>query len=124
MREERAMPDGGGNRPLDRERLAAILGMMGSEHDGEALAAARMAERMRREAKTTWSKIVVPAPIETAGPPLPVAEMLQVWNDHVGCCLSDWELGFLRSIRWRRKPTPKQIAVIERTARRLLGSAP
>ncbi len=29
-------------------KLAAVLGVMGSDHDGEALAAARTAERIRR----------------------------------------------------------------------------
>jgi hypothetical protein len=31
---------------VPRAKLAAALGTMGSEHDGEALAAARMAERL------------------------------------------------------------------------------
>ena len=33
---------------IDRAQLARILGMLGSTHDGEALAAGRMAERSNR----------------------------------------------------------------------------
>jgi hypothetical protein len=42
---------------LDRGRLAKLLGMLGSEHDGEALAAARQVERLRTEAGLTWAEI-------------------------------------------------------------------
>src|ERR1700719_372642 len=45
---------------LDRDRLARGLGMMGSAHDGEALAAARQAERLRAEAGLTWGEILLP----------------------------------------------------------------
>jgi hypothetical protein len=43
---------------LDRTRLACVLGMLGSDHDGEVLNAARAAERMRREAGLTWPEIL------------------------------------------------------------------
>jgi len=36
---------------MDRSRLAQVLGMMGSAHDGEALNAARLAVRMLKEAR-------------------------------------------------------------------------
>jgi hypothetical protein len=35
--------------PADRERLARLLGMIGSAHDGEALNAARLADRLIRD---------------------------------------------------------------------------
>jgi hypothetical protein len=43
---------------LDRGRLAAVLGMTGSAGDGEALNAARMANRMVREVGTTWPAVL------------------------------------------------------------------
>jgi hypothetical protein len=49
--------------PLDRDRLAKLLGLLGSDHDGEVTAAARQAEHLRRAAKLTWSEI-----LSTAGP--------------------------------------------------------
>lgn len=41
------------NAIVDRERIARVLGMLGSDHDGEVLAAARQAERLRRAARLT-----------------------------------------------------------------------
>ena len=45
---------------LDRDRLARVLGMLGSAHDGEIIAAARQAERLRADAGLTWTDIVIP----------------------------------------------------------------
>lgn len=39
-------------------RLSRVLGMMGSEHDGEVLNAARMAERLRRELNKSWQSLL------------------------------------------------------------------
>src|SRR6516162_821576 len=43
---------------MDRSRLAQVLGMMGSAHDGEALNAARLAVRMIKEAGATWPDLL------------------------------------------------------------------
>ena len=43
---------------MDRSRLAQVLGMMGSAHDGEALNAARVAVRMLKEAGLTWPQML------------------------------------------------------------------
>jgi hypothetical protein len=43
---------------MDRERLAMILGMLGSAHDGEALNAARLAVRIVKEAGTSWPEVI------------------------------------------------------------------
>lgn len=39
-------------------RLAAILGMMGSDHDGEVLVAARKAHRMIADAGLDWGRVI------------------------------------------------------------------
>ena len=39
-------------------KLAKILGMMGSGADGEALAAGRRAEKLRRQMDITWDKLL------------------------------------------------------------------
>jgi hypothetical protein len=44
-----------------RRRLAKLLGMTTSSHDGEALVAARMAGKLVRELGLTWEQAVMPA---------------------------------------------------------------
>jgi flavorubredoxin len=46
---------------LDLARLIKVLGMTGSVHDGEALAALRTATKMMANAKVTWADILKPA---------------------------------------------------------------
>jgi hypothetical protein len=41
-------------------RLSKVLGLLGSSHDGEALAAGRRANAMVRSASCTWSDLVQP----------------------------------------------------------------
>ena len=43
---------------VDRTRLAKLMGMTTSDHDGEALNALRMANRMLSDAKTTWEQVL------------------------------------------------------------------
>lgn len=45
---------------FDRELLVKILGMAGSLHDGEALAAVRKAYALIRDAETTWEELLQP----------------------------------------------------------------
>ena len=49
-----------------RELLIKTLGMLGSEHDGEILAAARAAETQRRKLGMTWEELLISAD-ETEG---------------------------------------------------------
>lgn len=42
----------------DRQRLVGILGMLGSEHDGERANAARKAEQLRRKSGATWDELL------------------------------------------------------------------
>jgi hypothetical protein len=55
---------------LDKERLAKLLSMTGSDHDAEALAAIRKANELLRLNKKSWSDVLGPdAPaIEPARP--------------------------------------------------------
>jgi hypothetical protein len=48
--------------PAASERLARLLGMIGSAHDGEALNAARMADQLVRQRGLTWPDIITPTP--------------------------------------------------------------
>jgi hypothetical protein len=46
---------------LDRRRLAKVLGLTGSAHEGEALAAARKANELIVAARMTWDAVVQPS---------------------------------------------------------------
>ena len=48
----------------DRARLAAILGMLGSEFEGEQASAARQAEAFRKRHGLTWEQMLALPPIE------------------------------------------------------------
>jgi hypothetical protein len=42
----------------DHDKLVKILGMLGSSHDGEVLAAARKAEEERKRLNTSWDQLI------------------------------------------------------------------
>jgi hypothetical protein len=89
---------------LDREKLARVLGMLGSEHDGEVIAAARQAERIRCDAGMTWGQILTPVPV--------LVDDHDAANDDL---LTPWEQGFLSSLRRQTYPmTPRQREVLDR----------
>jgi hypothetical protein len=81
---------------LDRERLTKLLGMLGSEHDGEALAAARQAERLRAEAGVLARRSV----------------------------LTQWEVGFVESVRGARYSlSSRQRALLHRLVEKAAAAA-
>lgn len=59
---------------LDRQRLAALLGMLGSDHAGERDNAARAAHKLARSSGLTWGEILAAperAPEPAAAKPAP-----------------------------------------------------
>lgn len=63
---------------IERQRLAAILGMLGSEHAGERAAAALQAEAFRKKHGLTWAELLALRPedlhSESSQPPPPEPE--------------------------------------------------
>ncbi|HWK45529.1 MAG TPA: hypothetical protein VNT30_12465 [Stellaceae bacterium] len=53
-------------KPIDRSRLRKLLGMLGSDHDGEVLSAARRVVALLGAANTTWEAII--PDLDDAGP--------------------------------------------------------
>jgi hypothetical protein len=45
---------------FDTERFVRVIAMVGSAHDGEALTAARLAERLLRDGGLTWADLLKP----------------------------------------------------------------
>jgi hypothetical protein len=102
---------------IDMGRLAAVLGMLGSAHDGEALAAARMAERMRRQAGLAWPDLLVGPPRQ---PDLPL-EPPPDWRAMAARCasrpgpLTAWERNFIETVAsYRQPPSERQLVVLRR----------
>ena len=57
--------------PAERERLARILGMLGSEHAGERAAAGLQAEAFRKKHGLTWADLLALPPVEVVMEPEP-----------------------------------------------------
>jgi hypothetical protein len=103
---------------LDRARLAAVLGMCGSAHDGEALAAGRMADRLVRAAGSTWVQVLVDdadRDEERCDCHRCIAERLLGQARQ----LTDWELEFCCALVRRERASAKQRAVLDKLSRRL-----
>jgi hypothetical protein len=126
---------------LDRDKLASILGMLGSTHDGEVVAAGRGAHALIRGAGLTWPEApagqsaigeaalralwaenvdlraeIVRLCEPTSDPP-PLYRAPRSNAETLDLCdswrhvLSDWERQFITSIAPRRGLTRKQSGV-------------
>jgi hypothetical protein len=106
---------------IDRRRLA-LLGMMGSDFDGEVLNATRTAHKLLCEAKASWPEILAAGPsnvehLRDLAAELAIEnERLRAENErlkfpapaprgdiarllaHRRCCLNQWERDFLASL--------------------------
>lgn len=127
-----------------RRKLIALLGMLGSAHDGEKLNAARLAQRTLGEMGLTWEEFCGAQPNSKGdstaymngyndgyrtglakGHASAVVKKPMTW---VAFCrdlqqnyydnLNDWEQGFVDNYvsRGWSEPTPKQRSVFERIA--------
>jgi hypothetical protein len=103
-------------------RLTKILGMLGSDHDGEIAAAGRQAHRLIQQAGLTWPEVIAPTPPASQQhyrPPRRWRSPIS-YSDACAQCLlwpealTDWETGFLQSIASRHRISDKQIAVLNR----------
>lgn len=113
---------------LDRKRLAKCVGLLGSAHDGEALAAGRAADLLIRQAGLTWLDVIAPALRQPRRPG--ESESDQDAIEHAldfRHALTEWERSFCRSIAGQRyRLSPKQrstLAGIVKKARRFEARA-
>lgn len=107
--------------PPNRAKLAAILGRLGSDHDGERAAAGLLASRFVRDHGLTWPELLaVPAP---AAPPATHWQRQATWCAERGELLTPWEAIFLATLCHRQKPpTTKQSAILDRLVRRRMAA--
>lgn len=108
--------------PGQRSLLVKVLGMTGSEYDGEALAAVRKAHGILSAAGATWDSVIVSAPAAYAPPPPPpdeddIAETdaAIAWClEHGGDVLTPWDRKFLVSLQSFTRYSEKQRTVLDR----------
>jgi hypothetical protein len=117
--------------PTSRERLIKFCGLLGSDSDGERANAARMADKLLRDAGLTWRDVISVAAAAQPEPPpqpkprpRPASAYQPAGPSHVGAAtmilirrrdwLTAWEAEFLESLQARRSLTEKQVAVLAR----------
>jgi hypothetical protein len=107
-------------------RLVKVLGMLGSDHDGEVAVAGRQANTMVKRAGLTWGDVI--APTKLAPPPRRWHEPRSV-PDAVALCLrwpeaiTEWEANFLRSIARLDRLSEKQMKVLKRVVGKVEAAA-
>lgn len=108
----------------DRARLTRLLGMLGSDFDGEVAIAGRLADKLVRSARLTWGDIIAPA----LPPPDrdPAADPLRGnWHAMAAACtrfphlLDKWEWQFLSGLHRFPRLSAKQRAILIRIVVRL-----
>jgi hypothetical protein len=119
-----------------RQKLARVLGMLGSGHSGERDAAALAAHRLVQGAGCTWQDILTPKvehqrwkpepewdePEPDWPPPRPT---FTTWRRTAASLLSRpdlltaWEISFLQSINERFSLSPRQFEVLADIVRRV-----
>ena len=101
-------------------KLAKCLALLGSNHDGEALAAARAAHRIVAESGLSWAEIIEQRATATK-PTAPTS-----WRQTVRQCwaqpgnLRPWEAKFLHNLRGFSSLSIKQWACLRGIAERIL----
>ena len=105
---------------IERQRLAKLLGMLGSAHAGERDAAALAAHRLVLQRGLTWLAVVNPAPAEHKPPGYgvwrqTVSELLQRPG-----MLRPWERTFLADLPNFRRLSTKQRYILAEIADRVL----
>ena len=113
---------------VDLQRLARVCGLLGSDHDGEALAATRQAEKIRKKAGLTWDELLVPSTRPRSADPPP--EDLTDWRWACHFCLersrwlTRWELDFVAIVaRYQKPPSAKQLIILQRLVVRCRNAA-
>jgi len=97
----------------DLQKLAKLLGMAGSKHDGEALAAARKADEMVKRIGATWENILAGPVVadNVADHPAHCIDAQRLLQDGKGI-LTEFERNFLRGILAFKKLSANQVKTL------------
>ena len=109
--------------PCQRQKLVKVLGMTGSPHPGEVVAAAAAAHRILSAAGLSWDSVIVSAPAEPDAP-LPDDDDMAETDAEIAWCLDHtaeltaWDRRFLVSLQSFTRLSEKQRAVLDRIVRK------
>lgn len=115
----------------ERQRLWRLLGMVGANHDGEALNAARLADRLVRSRGLTWEQVIGPAPESELIHDERQGDLLDDWparwSDAVTYCatnqdaLNERSRAFVEQLgTYTRTPSPRQLGWLRHCVEHLL----
>jgi len=105
-------------QPSELQRLSKLLGMTGSAHDGEALAAARKAHDLIKAKNMTWPAVLglhdnhEPDPAQTTEKPAHHADAMDLLRARKGV-LTNFERNFLLGILGHIELSSKQAQILE-----------
>jgi len=112
--------------PTERNKLVGILGLLGSDHDGERAAAGLLASRLLRDRGLCWDDLILAGVGVRQAAGGASAGTHSAWppgQDNLVLCLrwlgelSPWEVGFVTDLRRKRRPlTPAQAAKLAQIA--------
>jgi hypothetical protein len=112
------------NAPLDprtADRLAKLCGLFSSDHDGEALSAARKADRLLRDQGLRWQDIILTEDQAAVRRLDPVENQIEFALANINR-LRQWERGFIYDInRCRHHLSAKQISKLNEIDAKLRG---
>lgn len=104
----------------DRDRLARLLGMLGSDYPGEVANAGRLADRLVRAAGLTWADIIAPAALSPPDDPAHRTDhggadpLRGNWRAMAAACsryphlINRWEAEFLNGLHRFSRLSSKQ----------------
>jgi hypothetical protein len=127
--------------PADRERLIKLLGILGSDFDGEVAAAGRKAAEFLRQRKLTWENVLSAQSLATTPAPPPRRETrrdnncLSDWPTHwlgaLAVCIrhsaddrvTDWERSFIGSLNRQggRRPSDRQLSILRHITEKVMS---
>ena len=114
--------------PEIAERLAKLLGMLGSDHAGERAAAALKADELVKREGLRWCDVIQPREPVAVECESYFRSSEHDWRAMVKACmaqaaaLSARELQFVRTmVRWRGEPSEKQFEWLESIYARIGG---
>jgi hypothetical protein len=99
--------------PAELQRLAKILSRLGSNHDGEVLAAGRLAHDLARRLGATWDELLRATPRSLAAPPSSISAKLSLCRRRLSE-LTAWEQQFVLSLHHFRRLSEKQLRILDR----------